>query len=81
MLESEHLELERTIKLQIRERLYSLNASKESIKTAGDRLKSAEKSFEIVKKKYANGMSSQIEFLDARNSFTNRLHQRNINTL
>jgi outer membrane protein TolC len=69
-LEAQLTELENQIKLQVREAYQNLVVARKSIVSAEDRLTSARKSFEIVNKKYEQGMSSQIEYLDARNSLT-----------
>ena len=69
-LEAQLTELESQIKLQVREAYQNLIVARKSIVSAEDRLTSARKSFEIVNKKYEQGMSSQIEYLDARNSLT-----------
>jgi outer membrane protein len=41
-----------------------------SVKAAADRLESARKSFNIVERKFAEGMAPQIEYLDARTTLT-----------
>ena len=58
------------IKLEVRQALYDFQVVKKSIITAGQRLKSALKTFEIVNKKYSEGIASQIEFIDARTTKT-----------
>jgi outer membrane protein len=69
-LELQKLELQKQINLQVRDAQRQLEVSKSKLKTADDRQRSAEKSFEIVNKKFANQMASQIEFIDARTTFT-----------
>lgn len=69
-LEAQLTELEKKIELQVREAYQNLVVVRKSILSAEDRLASARKSFEIVSKKYKEGMSPQIEYLDARNSLT-----------
>ncbi|MGD8780073.1 MAG: TolC family protein [Ignavibacteria bacterium] len=63
-------EVLKQIKLQVRTAYYNLDAAKKSITTANDRLTTSQKSFEIVAKKYKEGMAPQIEYLDSRTSLT-----------
>ncbi len=63
-------EVLKQIKLQVRTAYYNLDVAQKTITTANDRLTTSEKSFEIVSKKYKEGMVAQIEFLDARTSLT-----------
>jgi outer membrane protein TolC len=70
-LEAMREELGSRIRLQVREAFDNLAVARRAIISADDRLSSAEKSFEIVRRKYAQGMSPHIEFLDARNTLTN----------
>ena len=63
-------EVIKQIKLQVRTAYYNLDVAQKTITTANDRLITSEKSFEIVSKKYKEGMAAQIEFLDARTSLT-----------
>ena len=63
-------ELKKQIKLQVDEAYQNINVSFKSIKAAEDRLKSASKGFEIVERKYREGLASQIEFIDARTTLT-----------
>jgi outer membrane protein TolC len=63
-------ELEQAIRLEIREVRENLIVARETHEAAEDRLKSATKSFEIVNRKYREGMVPQIEFLDARVTMT-----------
>ena len=70
IFETREEELRKQIKLQVRDAYQKLNVSRKTITTAEDRLKSAEKSFEIIEKKYKEGMASQIEFIDSRTTLT-----------
>ena len=63
-------ELQKQIKLQVRQAHLNLIAADKSIIASSDRQSSARKSFEIVNKKYQQGMVPQIEFLDARATMT-----------
>ncbi|UCF04601.1 MAG: TolC family protein [bacterium] len=70
-LEALREELGSRIVLQVREAFDNLAVARRAIVSAGARVSSAEKSFEIVRRKYTQGMSPHIEFLDARNTLTN----------
>ncbi len=63
-------EVEKQVQLQVRQAYYNMEVSKQSITTAADRLVSARQAFQIVDKKYGEGMTPQIDYLDARNAFT-----------
>jgi outer membrane protein TolC len=49
----------------------SAEVARRGIGTAGDRLESARRSFELVKRRQEEGTASQLEFLDARTAYTN----------
>ncbi len=70
-LELKKLELENQISLQVRKAYYDLEVAQRSIEAAELQERTANKSFEIVHKKFGAGMSSQIEFIDARSTLTN----------
>lgn len=70
-LETKYQELEKQINLQVQEAWDNLVVARKSILVAEDQLKSAQSSFEIVNKKYKEGMAPQIEFFNARTMFTN----------
>jgi outer membrane protein TolC len=59
------------VKLQVTEAWNNLEVSRLAITTATARSRSAGRSFEIIRKKYNNGMASHVEFLDARTTMTN----------
>lgn len=63
-------QLRSNIRLQVRQAFDNLDVALKSIESARDRLKSSRRSFEIVRTKYENGASPQIEYLDARNDLT-----------
>jgi outer membrane protein len=69
-LEAQVQELKETIRLQVKEAYDNIIVARKSIMAARDRLDSAAKSFDIVRKKYAEGMAAQIEYLDARTTMT-----------
>lgn len=63
-------ELEKQIQLDVRTAYENLHVVEESIDAAREELNSAEKSFEIVNKKWEQGMVPHIEFIDAQTTFT-----------
>ncbi len=63
-------ELERKVELQIRQAYNAVIVAQQAQTTASDRLQSAQKSFDLVSRKFAEGMASQVEFLDARTTLT-----------
>lgn len=70
-LEVQKTELEKQIRLQVQEEYQALKTALLKIKAAIKKEESVKKSFEIVSKKYEYGMAPQIEYLDARNTYTN----------
>ena len=69
-LETQHLELENKIKLQVKEAFYNLEVARKAVISTGDALNSSKEAFFIVSKKYREGMVPQIEYMKARNDFT-----------
>ncbi|MCD6160810.1 MAG: TolC family protein [candidate division Zixibacteria bacterium] len=69
-LQAQLKELEIQVMLEVRNAYLNMDAANKSIIAANDRQNSARKSFEIVNKKFQQGMSPQIEFLDARSAMT-----------
>ena len=63
-------ELEMQIELQVRDAHRSLVVAKQNIATSADGVRSATKSFEIVARKFKEGMAAQVEFIDARTAMT-----------
>ncbi|MCI0696201.1 TolC family protein [candidate division KSB1 bacterium] len=70
-LQTQMAELENQIALQVRVAFNDAAVAKAAIATANDRLVSAQRSFELVAKKYAQGAAAQVEYIDARTAFTN----------
>lgn len=70
-LEVHMAELEKQILLEVQDEYYALTAVRQAINAARKKEQSAKKSFEIVSKKYEYGMAPQIEYLDARTTYTN----------
>jgi outer membrane protein TolC len=63
-------EAERRIELDVRQAYDALQVARSAIGTAQDRVAAARRSFELVTRRHAEGMASQIEFIDARTAFT-----------
>ena len=63
-------DLEDRIRLEIRQAYESAVVAREAITTADDRLGAARRTFELVRRRYEEGVASQIEFLDARTQLT-----------
>ncbi len=70
-LETELEELKRQIALETEEAYHDLLVARKSISTTAEESLSYEKIFEIVSKKYEQGISSQMEYMEARNNQTN----------
>ncbi len=68
--EAQFAELQQQIALQVREAYHGVVVAAQVKVAAAERVLSMRKSFQIVARKYREGMSPQIEFLDARNSLT-----------
>ncbi|MGH7694981.1 MAG: TolC family protein [Gemmatimonadaceae bacterium] len=69
-LEYQRSELERLVTLQVRTAWDAAQVARSAISTAGDRLESARRTFELVRRRHEAGSASQIEFLDARTTYT-----------
>ncbi len=68
-METRQQELENQIRLEVREAWHNLQVADKNIQSTRDRLDSQKKSFELMNKKYQQGMVLQIEYLDARNNY------------
>jgi outer membrane protein len=64
-------ELEDLIRLDVRQAYEAAVVAKAAIATADARLAAARRSFELVRRRYEEGLATQVEYLDARTSFTN----------
>jgi len=69
-METQQLELENKIRLQVKEAYHNLEVARKAITSTEDALKSSREAFFIVSKKYREGMVPQIEYMKARNDFT-----------
>ena len=68
-LEARQLEIQNQIKLEVRDAYYGVRVALKNLQSSEDQLRSQKKSFEIIDKKYQQGMALQVEYLDARNSY------------
>ncbi len=64
-------DLEDRIRLEVRQAYAAAVVARGAIATADDRLAAARRTFELVHRRYEEGIASQIEFLDARTQLTN----------
>lgn len=64
-------EAEHQIEMQVRQAYDGVTVARRAIDAAQDRLNAARRSFELVSRRHAEGMSPQIEYIDARTSLTN----------
>lgn len=69
-LELQRQELEQRIALDVTTAWQGAAVARSAIRTADDRLQSAKRTFELVRRKQEEGAASQLEFLDARTAFT-----------
>ena len=63
-------ELEKQIELEVKRVYDDLMISRKSIDVAEQRFKSSQASFNIISKKYEEGVAAQIEYLDAQTNLT-----------
>jgi outer membrane protein len=75
-LEADRLRLRRTelkdlIRLEVRQAYEAAVVARNAIRTAEATLAAARSSFELVRRRYQEGVASQVEFVDARTAYTN----------
>jgi outer membrane protein TolC len=63
-------DLEDRIALEVRTTYEAAVVAREAIATANDRLESARRTFELVRRRYEEGIASPIELVDARTALT-----------
>lgn len=63
-------ELEDLVRLDVRQAYEAAVVARDGIATAESRLAAARRSFELVRRRYEEGLATQVEFLDARTAFT-----------
>jgi outer membrane protein TolC len=64
-------ELEDLVRLEVRQAYDAAVVARDAIGTAEARLAAAGRSFELVRRRYQEGLASQVEFIDARTAYTN----------
>jgi outer membrane protein TolC len=64
-------ELEDLVRLDVRQAYEAAVVAREAIATAEARLAAARRSFELIRRRYEEGLASQVEFIDARTAYTN----------
>lgn len=69
-LDARARETDRAIQLDVRQAHAAALVGAQAIGTATERLDAARRTFELMQKKYDQGLASQLEFLDARNAWT-----------
>jgi len=69
-MEIKKKEMEKQIELQVRKEYETLKAARLAVTAAVRQEKSAQSNFDIVSKKYENGMTLQVVYIDARNTLT-----------
>jgi outer membrane protein TolC len=68
-LQTRQAELKEQIRLEVRDAYYGVLVALKNLQSSEDQLTSQQKSFEIIDKRYKQGMAIQVEYLDARNSY------------
>ena len=66
------------VTLEVRQAYEAAVVARAAIATADDRVAAARRSFELVRRRYEEGVASQIEFLDARTQLTNAALNRTL---
>jgi outer membrane protein TolC len=69
-LRIQRTELENQVRLDVRQSYGAAVVARDAISTADDRLAAARRSFELVRRRYDEGLASQVEFIDARTAYT-----------
>jgi outer membrane protein TolC len=64
-------EIRNQIELEVKRIYDNLTVARKTIDVARQQVKSAEASFKIIRKKYEEGISAQVEYLDAQTTLTN----------
>lgn len=63
-------ELERQVEMQVRQAHEALATARAAVATAGARVAAARRSFELVSRRWQEGIAPHVEFLDARTALT-----------
>jgi outer membrane protein TolC len=69
-LEASRAEAASRIQMQVINDYYALLTGLEAVRSAEKQLQSSRKAFTLIERKYAEGQSTLLEFIDARTSFT-----------
>lgn len=69
-LRLQHEELEDLIRLDVHQAYEAAVVARDAIATAEARRAAAQRTFDLVRRRYDEGMASQVEFLDARTALT-----------
>ena len=69
-LEELFLETQQQIKLEVINYYFALQADFESVQSAQKQLRSSQRAYELISRKYGEGQSSLLELIDARSSLT-----------
>jgi len=70
-LSAKEEEIKNQIELEVERIFDNLSVARKTIDVARKQVESAQASFKIVRKKYEEGVSAQIEYLDAQTTLTN----------
>ena len=70
-LEELYLETQQQIKLEVINYYFTLQADFQSVQSAQKQLRSSQRAYELISRKYSEGQSSLLELIDARSSLTN----------
>lgn len=70
-LETRYTELEQQIKLQVQRAFYELQAFQKNIQANESGLRSAERNYNLTKKKYEQGQARYIELVETQTKYTN----------
>ena len=73
-------QLKKQIELQVIQSYHELEAAQRSFVTSLSSVKSAEKSFQIIRSRYAEGQAIMLEYIDAENKLTTARMTQAINT-
>ena len=63
-------ETERQVEMQVRQAYEAVSVARAAIATADARLAAARRTFELVSRRYEEGMAPHVEYVDARTAFT-----------
>ncbi|MGC4022695.1 MAG: TolC family protein [Cyclobacteriaceae bacterium] len=72
-------QLKKQIELQVIQSHYELESAKQAFEASQSGVKSAERSFQIIRAKYNEGQAILLEYLDAQNKFTTAQLTNSIN--